>query len=139
MSKVLELAGYEVVSTDLINRGYGQSRIDFLMEQRLLAPEIVTNPPFHLAKQFLRHALHLRAVKIVFLLRLAWLEGLERMDIFTKHPPARVLVSSRRIPFARAGTDRGAGGSSMVPFAFFVWELDHAGATELKWFDWEAL
>src|SRR5438874_9423105 len=49
ISKVLEANGHNVVSTDLFNRGYGEARIDFLMEQQLLAPQIVTNPPFKMA------------------------------------------------------------------------------------------
>ena len=44
ISKVLEGAGHEVISTDLMDRGYGENRVDFLMEWRPLAPNIVTNP-----------------------------------------------------------------------------------------------
>lgn len=137
MSLELEAAGRDVISTDLVDRGFGTPRVDFLMERRLLAPEVVTNPPFHLAEEFLLHAVELGASKIVLLLRLAWLEGLERMAIFKRLPPARVHVSSRRIPFARDGKDRGKGGSSMVAFAFFVWEAPFTGPTELRWFDWK--
>jgi hypothetical protein len=46
MSKVLEAAGHEVISTDLIDRGYGEGGRDFLMEWQPRAPNIVTNPPF---------------------------------------------------------------------------------------------
>src|SRR5579859_3405497 len=46
ISIVLSGAGYEVINTDLVNRGYGVPRVDFLMETKSLAPNIVTNPPF---------------------------------------------------------------------------------------------
>lgn len=46
ISRIFEAAGHRVVSTDLVDRGYGEPRVDFLMESRLLAPHIVTNPPF---------------------------------------------------------------------------------------------
>src|SRR3989304_715775 len=39
----LHAAGYEVEASDLIDRGYGEARVDFLMEQRPRAPNIITN------------------------------------------------------------------------------------------------
>jgi hypothetical protein len=137
ISKVFAEAGHDVVSTDLFDRGFGESRVDFLMEHKLLAPEIVTNPPFKLAEQFLRHSLQLGATKVAMLLRLAWLEGTERKAMFESTPIARVLVASRRISMARGGTDDGKGGGSMIAFAWFVWDASHTGAPELGWFDWK--
>ena len=64
ISRVLEQAGHEVISTDLFDRGFGEARIDFLMERRLLAPHIVTNPPFKLAEAFVRHALDLGRLRL---------------------------------------------------------------------------
>lgn len=137
ISRVLEAAGHEVISTDLFDRGYGESRIDFLMERRLLAPQIVTNPPFKLAEPFLRHALDLGAEKVALMLRLAWLEGSQRKALFESTPLARVYVASRRLSMARAGTERGGGAGSMIAFAWFVWERSHQGAPSLGWFDWK--
>jgi hypothetical protein len=137
ISRVLEAAGYEVVSTDLTERGCGTSRVDFLMERRLLAPNIVTNPPFKLAEQFVRHALDLGAEKVAMMLRLAWLEGSQRKALFESTPLARVHVASRRLNMARGGTDNGGGGGSMIAFAWFVWDRSHSTAPELSWFDWK--
>lgn len=69
MSSVLERAGYAVESTDLIERGYGESRVDFLMEHLPRAPNIVTNPPFGLAKEFVDKALYLTTGKVAMFLR----------------------------------------------------------------------
>lgn len=138
ISDVLEAAGHDVVSTDLMDRGYGEARVDFLMEHRLLAPEIITNPPFKLAEQFARHALDLGATKLAMLLRLAWLEGTERQRLFESTPLARVHVASRRLSMARGGTDVGKGGGSMIAFAWFVWDRSHEGSPVLSWFDWKA-
>lgn len=138
ITRVLETAGYEVVSTDLMDRDFGTSRIDFLMERRLLAPSIVTNPPFKLAEQFVRHALDLGAEKVAMMLRLAWLEGSQRKVLFESTPLARVHVASRRLNMSRGGTDNGAGGGSMIAFAWFVWDRSHVGAPTLRWFDWRA-
>ncbi len=46
ISKVLIEAGYEVISTDLIDRGYGAGGHDFLKSSRPLAKNIITNPPY---------------------------------------------------------------------------------------------
>lgn len=137
ISKVLEAAGHEVVSTDLFDRGYGEARVDFLMEHRLLAPQIITNPPFKLAEQFVRHALDLGAEKVAMMLRLAWLEGSGRRELFETTPLKSVHVASRRLSMARGGTDDGKGGGSMIAFAWFVWERAHVGAPQLGWFDWK--
>lgn len=136
ISKVLEAAGHQVISTDLVDRGFGESRIDFLMEQRLLAPHIVTNPPFKHAQQFVEKALELGATKVAMLLRLAWLEGLERKRMFQSTPIARVHVASKRLVMGKSGTDFGKGGGGMIAFAWFVWDCSHVGAPHLNWFDW---
>ena len=62
ISKVLEAAGYSVVSTDLATRwNYGEGGRDFLTETVPLATHIVTNPPYGrgLADAFVGHALEL--------------------------------------------------------------------------------
>lgn len=46
ISKVLIEAGYDVVSTDLIDRGYGAGGHDFLKSDNPLARNIITNPPY---------------------------------------------------------------------------------------------
>ena len=46
ISKVLEAAGYQVVSTDLIDRGFGAGGHNFLKSSRPLAKNIITNPPY---------------------------------------------------------------------------------------------
>lgn len=46
ISKVLKAAGYQVVSTDLINRGYGAGGHNFLKSDKTLAKNIITNPPY---------------------------------------------------------------------------------------------
>jgi hypothetical protein len=132
ISRILEAAGYDVVSSDLVDRGYGEPRHDFLMEWRPRAPNIVTNPPFKMVSPFIRKALALSTAKVAMLLRLACLEGAERGEIFESSPLARVLVFKRRLQFRRPGwEDTGAGG--MLPFAWFIWDHQHKGPPTLGW------
>lgn len=145
MSRVLIDAGHDVVSTDLIDRGYGEGGRDFLMEWAPRAPHIVTNPPFRWAREFGDRALLLTRTpggKVAMFLRLAFLEGIERQRWFASTPLARVWVFSRRVPMARgrlADMDRreeARGG--VIAFAWFVWEHGHEGPPQLGWLDWKA-
>lgn len=131
ISRVLEAHGYTVQSTDLVDRNYGIAHIDFLMERQIL-PNIVTNPPFKLANQFVRHAVSLTTGKVAMLLKIAFLEGVERSRLFRETPLARVHVFSKRVTFRN--TERGdVNGSGMMAFAWFVWEHGHIGKPELGW------
>ena len=132
MSRVLEKTGQQVVSSDLFDRGYGEYGIDFLATDRR-ATNIVTNPPYNAAEGFVRAGLSAADQKFALLLRLAFLEGANRQrTIFTEAPPSRVWVFSERITFYPAGAVQK--GSGTTAYAWFVWDRDAAGNTELKWF-----
>lgn len=143
ISRVFLEQDFDVVSTDLVDRGYGTAAVDFLLERSLprdafggKATCIVTNPPFKLAEQFVEHAIDLGAEKVCMLLRLAWLEGVSRKALFKRTNLSRILVSSRRLSFARGGVDVGLGGGGMVAFAWFVWEKGPPFPASLFFFDW---
>ncbi|TKD50199.1 hypothetical protein [Sphingomonas baiyangensis] len=136
MSRELEAAGYAVVSTDLIARGYCADRVDFLMEWQARAPNIVTNPPFKLAAQFVDHALTLTTGKVAMFLRLAFLEGVERGAWFPNTPLARVWVMSRRVPMWRGEVRNEIG--SVMAMAWFVWDHAHSGPPTIGWLDWKS-
>lgn len=130
ISKVLESAGYSVVSSDLVDRGYGEARVDFLMEYRPRAPNIITNPPFKFCAEFMRKSLELTTGKVAILMRLACLEGIERREIYDNSPLARVWVFSKRLTMYRNGKGEGSG---MLAFAWFVWEHGYSGKPTLGW------
>lgn len=137
MSRVLQARGYEVASTDLAARGFGESGVDFLMEWKARAPNVVTNPPFKLGSQFVRHALRLTTGKVAMLLKVGFLEGVERADLFDAQPLARVWVYRNRQSFLKDGVHatnmNGKGG--MIAYAWFVWEHGHKGAPTIGWID----
>jgi hypothetical protein len=132
MSVVLEDGGGSVDSSDLYDRGYGEIGIDFLSATRRY-PNIVTNPPYNAAEGFIVSGLRNAQRKFALLLRLAFLESAHRANtIFHKTPPSRVWVFSERITFYPKGAERA--GSGTTAYAWFVWDKDHAGPTELAWF-----
>ena len=60
LSKVFESAGYLVKSTDLIDRGFGQTNIDFLSIDNLeWDGDIITNPPYKYAQEFIEKSLQI--------------------------------------------------------------------------------
>src|SRR6266404_1938060 len=132
MTAVLEEAGHRVTSSDLYDRGFGEVGHNFLGTKRR-APNVITNPPFNSAEGFVATAQRQAQSKFALLLRLAFLEGGNRArTIFKDRAPARVWVFSERITFYPKGAQRA--GSGTTAYAWFVWDKDHAGRTELKWF-----
>jgi len=132
MSEVLASKGNPVTSSDLYDRGYGEAGVDFLTAKRRAA-NIVTNPPYNSAEGFVDAGLAKADRKFALLLRLAFLEGANRQRaIFTKRAPSRVWVFSERITFYPAGAVQK--GSGTTAYAWFVWDKDAPGGTELKWF-----
>ncbi|WP_217434019.1 hypothetical protein [Leisingera sp. ANG59] len=131
MSSVLSRTGQNVESSDLYDRGFGEPGIDF-RETNRTATNIITNPPFNAAEDFVHTALKVADKKFALLLRLAFLEGAKRRStIFSKAPPSRVWVFSERITFYPKGVKRK--GSGTTAYAWFVWDKDHCGGTELSW------
>lgn len=132
ISRVLAAAGHEVLSTDLIDRGFGQGGVDFLLDYQTRSPAIITNPPFYLAEDFALHAIARAESKVALLARLAWLEGAARhAKVFKPHPPSRVWVFSRRLGMKRGALAVDRGG--LIAFAWFVWDRAHVGPTQLGW------
>lgn len=132
MSQVLEETGCPVSSSDLYDRGYGDVGIDFV-ESKQLADNIITNPPYNSAESFLASGVRRSRRKFALLLRLAFLEGANRANtIFSRMPPSRVWVFSERITFYPKDVERK--GSGTTAYAWFVWDHDASGQTELRWF-----
>ena len=98
ISRVLEAAGHGVLSTDRVERGYGEAGRDFLMERVPTDRAILTNPPFALADPFALHALRLGAPMVCLFMRLAWLEGIARAvaefghDVLAANPGASFTI-----------------------------------------------
>lgn len=132
ISRVLIERGHEVISSDLVDRGYGENRVDFLMEWKPRAPNIITNPPFKYVAPFMRQACALTTGKVALLLRLACLEGNERGEIYKTSPLARVWVFSSRLQIWRNGV-ADSHASGVIAFAWFVWEHGYGGKPTIGW------
>ena len=135
IAQVLVDNNYLVQASDIIDRGYPETQIvDFLEYNNSNVDDIVTNPPYKYAKEFVNHALDISwdGVKVAMFLKLTFLEGQARKELFAKYPPKTVYVFSKRVKCAKDGDFKSIT-SSAVAYAWFVWEKGFKGNTEIKW------
>ena len=139
LSEVLKARGYAVASSDLLDRGYGTGSIDFVQCSSTWDGDIITNPPYKYAKEFAEHALDLvtDGKKVALFLKVQFLEGKARRQLFEKHPPKTIYVASSRLLCAKNGEFQKMrdGGGSAVAYAWFVWDKGYHGDTVVKWFN----
>lgn len=137
LSKRLIELGYNVKSTDLVNRGYGQGGVDFLLCEDRFRGDIITNPPYKYAKQFVEHALDLinDGDKVFMFLKIQFLEGKGRRKLFDTGQLKSVYVSSSRILCAKNGDFDGMikGGGSAVAYAWYEFVKGYNGDTTILW------
>lgn len=136
LAKRLTELGYNVVATDLVDRGYGEGGVDFLAQMAM--PEdcncILTNPPFKYSTPFITHALNLLPVGgvLAVFLRTLCLEGQERYEKIYKHnPPRCVFQFARRIKCAKNGEFDVVSG--VQAYGWFLWEKGYKGEAIIKW------
>lgn len=134
LAKVFNEAGKLYKATDLIDRGYGSVE-DFLSNtEPYHNGDIITNPPYKYAQEFVAHALSKvdEGRKVCMFLKVLFLEGQKRKELFTKHPPKTIYVSSSRINCAKNG-DFKTYNSGAIAYAWFVWIKGYEGETVVKW------
>ena len=138
ITKVLLDHDYHVKSSDIIDRGCPDSEIiNFLTVTKEqikhdFSRDIITNPPYKFAKEFVEKAIEISmdSTKIAMFLKLTFLEGQARRELFQKYPPKKVYVFSGRIECAKNGNFTGG---SAVAYAWFIWEKGFKGNPIIKW------
>ena len=137
IARELNAAGYDVVATDLNDRGFGRVGLDFLGQRVPLARHIITNPPYGrgLADAFLRKALMLTQEtggKVAMLLNLSSLAEPTRTPFWRTAPPARLYAIDdiicwpelHRAPPSHFTRQR---------YCWAVWTQDHKGPSAFWW------
>lgn len=127
--------GFTVSGADLRDRGYGAPHLDYLAAPAREYDNIVSNPPFKsgVVEPFILKALADARFKVAMLLRLAFLEGAERLaTLYRRHPPVRVLVFSWRTSMPPGDVAVAREGGQM-PFMWVVWERGYRGDPALRW------
>lgn len=135
LSKVLIDRGYNCKSTDLIYRGFGIGGVDFLKQNEKWDGDIITNPPYRYALEFIKHALEISDGKVAMFLKLQFLEGRKRKEFFAQHPPKVIYVASSRLACAKNGNFDKYAGKNAVAYAWFIWEKGSKTEPVIRWFN----
>lgn len=132
----------EIISTDLIQRkdkfNVGlQGGVDFLSHDfGRTFDNVITNPPFNLAQEFIEKALEVSNDKVIMFAKIQLLEGAKRRELFDKFPPKYIYVFSKRVNPLRNGEELDENGkpwASTMCFAWFVWEKNYEGEPIVRW------
>lgn len=133
----------EIFATDLVDRGDPFNlgivgNIDFLQKEYKQGEfdNIITNPPFNMAQEFIEKALAVATKKVIMFAKIQLLEGTERRKMFDKFPPKTVYVFTKRQNPMRNGSsvdEKGKPWASTMCFAWFVWEKGYKGKPTIEW------
>jgi len=134
ISKILidKYPNQQIISSDLIDRGFGDTGIDFITyDFKNKVDNIVTNPPYGLATEFVTKSLEMTSNKVAMLLKIQFLEGIKRYEMFKNSPLKTVYVFSQRLKIYKNGVKMN--NSTMMCFAWFVWEHGYKGKPTIDW------
>lgn len=137
ISKVLDKHGYVVTSSDIVRRDYESQdyTADFFKDNIAWGGDIITNPPYSMAKEFVEHSLEIieEGHKVAMFLKLTFLEGEKRRKLFAENPPKKIYIFVNRINCALNGIESEFSKSSAVCYAWYIWEKGFKGKPVVDW------
>lgn len=130
-----------VYGVDIVDRGYPNTLVADFLKHDFLGQKfdnVVTNPPFSLAQEFLEKSMEVvnDGGKIAMFLKIQFLEGAKRREMFKKYPPKYIYVFvKRQAPWNNGSPvdEKGKSWSSTMCFAWFVWEKGFTGEPIVRW------
>ena len=131
----------DIFYMDIVDRGYEDTLVDNFLEHDFKGQKfdnIITNPPYSLAQEFLEKSMKIidKNGKVAMFLKIQFLEGVKRKDIFKKYPPKYIYVFTKRQNPWRNGSavdEKGKPWSSTMCFSWFVWEEGFKGEPVVRW------
>ena len=133
--RALEKKGYEVISTDLYDYGYGQSGVDFMDKTNPVINElkgevdIITNVPYTHSIPMLMRALDICKNKVAMLFPITYIPKF----YFCK--PSKLYIFPRRITVAKNGDFDKYVRGNMSEYGWFVWYKGQTDDTVIKYLD----
>jgi hypothetical protein len=122
--------GVDIRGSDIADHGFGDV-VDLFTITKPIGT-VISNPPYGIAEQCLRHMLTIARQRVILLLRLTFLESRSRYRLFHEHPPVWVAPCPDRpsIPPGAVREERDHNGAFIQP--------DHTGGTApYAWFGWQ--
>ena len=131
ISEVFLKNGYDVRSSDLIDRNYGI--VENFFDSDFVADNIVTNPPYKYALEFVLEAKKKSNHKIAMFLKTVFLESERRKAMFEdkEYPLKTVYQFSKRVTLYKNGVKMK--NSGMIAYAWYVWEKGYCGKPSIEW------
>ena len=132
---IWECASGEGRMADVIRQYYSDVKIsDILMGVNFLTAieqvdNIITNPPYNLAEEFVKQGLAVATKKLALFLRLNFLESVRRYTLFKNTPLKKVYVFCKRQTLSACGVTKGG----TIAYAWYVWEHGYTGNPTLDW------
>ena len=120
-----ESYGYEVIGTDLHDRGYGighGNEYDALKISKLLAPNVVTNPPFNIAADIIKNIWSLEPKSMAMLLKSTYWHAESRRRMFEDMRPSKIIALTWRPDFLNLKRPT-------MEVIWCVWNREHNGDT----------
>lgn len=95
---------------------------------------VITNPPYKYARQFVLQSKLVARKKIAMLCKLVFLESSSRYEMFLDKdfPLKKVLVFCRRVNFLSEKDPKGEKSSTMA-IAWFIWDKKYVGSPIIEW------
>lgn len=135
IAEVFKKHGYNVTTADLIQRTYHLDQTwDFLEQTEKFDGDIVTNPPYDLASNFVEKSLELipEGKRVVMILKLTFLESKKRRKLFDSKQLKTVYVFTNRTGCARNGLEEHFKPGA-VAYAWFEWVKGYNSDPVIKW------
>ena len=132
ISKKLIENKYNVFSTDLIDRGFGNlHNIDFINNDlkdidKKYFDCIITNPPYKYALDFVKKANSITNKYTIMFLKIQFLEGKQRYNYYKNYPPKFIYIHSSRVGCGKNGGNE-FNNSGAVCYSWFIWEKNYKG------------
>lgn len=126
ISRIIEGFGFDVVSTDLVDRGFGIGGVDFLNCDDPMGGAVITNPPFSMAIDFLERSIALCPRYVAMLLKSTFFHAEKRRGFFYAHPPTVIYPLTWRLDFLGLGRPT-------LECAWFVWDSERRFGNTAYW------
>lgn len=125
-------AGYRVLATDIVDRGYPDCRVQDFLKRKSAPASIAGNPPFDSVEAFARHALAIDADKVALIFPVPrlnaahWLRELPLCRIWLLTPRPSMPAGSYVLAGGKVGGDR-------RDFCWIIFERGYRGEPVIRW------
>ena len=139
-----------ITGIDIVDRGYPNTIVHNYLtwETDKKFDCIITNPPFSLAKEFVEKSMPLLNDgydedgypngQLIMFLKIQFLEGAKRKELFEKYPPKYIYVFRNRMATWNNGEPLDPNGkrwATTMCHAWFVWEKGSTSEPIVRWLD----